>query len=126
MQKGSTDDLNASGLDAVAAAPEHHRVIFENQHVRVLDTMIGPGETVPVHVHGWPSVVYTLETSDFVRRNAVDGSILDSRETAVAVPINKPIELPPLTPHSITNVGERTMRAISVELKGVDRDLLAG
>ena len=27
-------------LDALAAAPAHHRLVFENAHVRVLDTRI--------------------------------------------------------------------------------------
>jgi len=29
-------------LDAVKAAPENHKVIFENEHVRVLDVTIAP------------------------------------------------------------------------------------
>jgi predicted metal-dependent enzyme (double-stranded beta helix superfamily) len=117
MQNRSTENLQTSALDAVAAAPHHHRIIFENEQVRVLDAIIGPGDTVPVHTHEWPSVVYTLQTSDFVRFNAVTGETLDSRESWDSIPLNKPINLPPLTAHSIRNVGDRTMRAISVELK---------
>jgi mannose-6-phosphate isomerase-like protein (cupin superfamily) len=119
MRKRSTKTLELEQLDAVAAAPYHHRVIFENEQVRVLDTRIGPGETVPVHTHQWPSVVYTLETSDFVRFDAASGTMLDSRETTVPVSINTPIDLPPLAPHSIRNVGDTEMRAISVELKNI-------
>lgn len=117
MNKISTLDRPQAQLDAVAAAPDHHRVIFENDHVRVLDTYIGPGDAVPVHTHQWPSVVYTLETSDFVRFDAASGATLDSRETAVAIPLETPLNFPPLAPHSIRNVGNTTMRAISVEIK---------
>lgn len=117
MLKGSTQNLDPAELDAVAAAPDHHRVIFEDEHVRVLDTVIKPGDTVPVHIHPWPSVVYTLETSDFIRFDAAKGTRLDSREAEISIPHDTPITLPPLSPHSIRNVGERAMRAISVELK---------
>lgn len=116
----SKSDIDIRALDAVAAAPEHHRVIFENDHVRVLDTRIKPGETVPVHSHRWPSIVYTLETSDFVRFDAASGESFDSRVTPVPNQIDEPVKLPPLTPHSIRNVGDRAMRAISVEVKNAE------
>lgn len=119
MRKESIQKPNSAQLDAVAAAPDHHRVIFENEHVRVLDTRIEAGDTVPVHTHPWPSVVYTLETSDFVRFDITNGTKLDSREAEISIPLDTPIALPPLTPHSIRNVGERAMRAISVELKNI-------
>jgi hypothetical protein len=32
-------------LDAVEAAPASHRILFENDAVRVLETRIAPGET---------------------------------------------------------------------------------
>jgi hypothetical protein len=117
MGNRSIENLDVTQLDAVTAAPDHHRVIFEDDHVRVLDTCIGPGETAPVHTHQWPSVVYTLETSEFIRFDATTGTTLDSRESAVPIPINAPVALPPLAPHSIRNVGETAMRAISIELK---------
>ena len=41
-------------LDAVIAAPLHHKLIFENGQMRLLDTRIAPGDTVPVHTHRWP------------------------------------------------------------------------
>ena len=43
-------------LDALVAAPKHHRLLFENDRVRVLDTRIAPGDTVPLHTHRWPAV----------------------------------------------------------------------
>ncbi len=51
----------SDSLDAVVAAPEQHRVIFENERVRVLDTRIKPGERVPVHAHPWSSVTCFLK-----------------------------------------------------------------
>ena len=34
-------------LDAMTAAPAYHALLFENEHVRVLEAHVGPGETVP-------------------------------------------------------------------------------
>jgi hypothetical protein len=62
-------------LDALQAAPRHHQLILENDRVRVLDTRISPGDTVPVHTHRWPAVLHVMSWSDFVRRDA-DGQVL--------------------------------------------------
>jgi len=35
-------------LDAVAAAPAHHVVLLENEHVRVLEARVEAGDTVPL------------------------------------------------------------------------------
>jgi hypothetical protein len=107
----------SDALDAVAAAPDHHNIIFENEHVRVLDTRIGPGETTPVHTHRWPSVVYTLQTCDFVRVSAVDRSVLDTRIHPIIIELNTPKHIAPLRPHSIRNVGDKEIRAIAIEIK---------
>ena len=43
-------------LDAVLAAPKNHKVIFENDRLRVLEVILEPGEEEPVHHHRWKSV----------------------------------------------------------------------
>jgi quercetin dioxygenase-like cupin family protein len=60
----STSNLAES--DAMVAAPNHHAVLVENQHVRVLDTRLAPGERTPVHEHSWPAALYILGWSDFI------------------------------------------------------------
>jgi hypothetical protein len=35
-------------LDGVVAAPEHHRVLFENDRVRVVETSIPVGDITPL------------------------------------------------------------------------------
>lgn len=107
----------AEFLDAVIAAPQHHRVIFENESVRVLDSRIEPGETVPVHIHRWPSISYVISSDDFVRFDTNGNVILDSRDSQCAIEIGTTHSLPPLDPHSVKNVGEGEIRAIVVEMK---------
>ena len=43
-------------LDAVIAAPKHHKVLFENERLRVLEVTLEPKDEEPVHHHRWPSV----------------------------------------------------------------------
>jgi hypothetical protein len=68
-------------LDALAAAPQYHELVIENARVRVLIVRIAPGQIVRVHTHRWPSVVYTLSASDFIRRDG-DGKVLFDTRTA--------------------------------------------
>jgi hypothetical protein len=105
-------------LDALRAAPEYHTLLFENESVRVLDTRVLPGETVPLHTHCWPAVQYIVSWSDVVRRGADGGVVLDSRQIETKPGAGTTGWLEPLGPHTLENVGERELRVISVELKG--------
>jgi quercetin dioxygenase-like cupin family protein len=107
----------AEGLDAMTAAPDHHYLLFENEHVRVLDSLLRPGEATPVHTHRWPSLLYVLSTSDFVRYRPDGEVVLDSRGSESMAEPGKAIWSPPLKPHFVRNVGDGDLRVISVELK---------
>jgi hypothetical protein len=43
-------------LDAVVAAPKHHKVVFENERLRVLEVTLESNDEEPIHHHRWPSV----------------------------------------------------------------------
>ena len=43
--------------DAVTAAPDQHRVLFEDEHVRVMEILLPPLAVEPVHIHALPSVI---------------------------------------------------------------------
>jgi hypothetical protein len=103
-------------LDAMAAAPKNHAVLFENEHVRVLDAHVSPGDTVPVHTHCWPGVLYILGVSDFVRRDPEGNVVLDTRGSSHA-PTGSAVWGDVLTPHTLENVGPDELRNITVELK---------
>jgi hypothetical protein len=102
-------------LDAVLAAPQHHTLVFENDRVRVLDTRIAPGDTVPVHTHRWPAVYYTIQIAHFVRRDGEGNVTFDSRTLTTLRPAANWLDC--LEPHSVENVGETEIRLISFELK---------
>jgi mannose-6-phosphate isomerase-like protein (cupin superfamily) len=89
---------------------------MENESVRVLDTRVPPGETVPLHTHRWPSVLYILSWSDFVRRDGEGRVVLDSSSIKM-VSVGMALWSAPLPPHTLENSGGSELRAISVELK---------
>lgn len=77
------------GYDAMQAAPNSHKVIFENAFVRVLEVTVPPsGATIPMHHHRWPSFFLDWDTggkTPHIRYHRPDGSVRDvpSREEAV-------------------------------------------
>lgn len=104
-------------LDALQAAPVHHRLILENDRVRVLDTRIRPGETVPVHTHRWPAVHHIMSWSDFVRRDADGKVIVDTRGKPAPASLPVVIWGEALPPHTLENVGSAELHVVSIELK---------
>lgn len=106
-----------AALDAMIAAPNHHQVLLENQHVRVLDTRIPAGERTPVHTHRWPGVLYIVSWSDFVRYDADGRVLLDSRAWGERPGPGATLWSEPLGPHCAENFGRQELRVIVVELK---------
>lgn len=103
-------------LDALVGAPRHHILLFENNSVRVLDTIVPAGETVPLHTHRWPGTLYLISWSDFIRRDAEGAVLLDSR-TAEPPAVGSAFWSPALPPHTLENIGSTDLRLIGVELK---------
>jgi hypothetical protein len=105
-------------LDATAAAPEFHRVLLENETVRVLETRIEPGQIVPLHTHRWPAVYYSLSRGEIVRRDQTGRVEFDSRLMPLSpAPVTW---APPLGPHTLENVGKTVVHGVSVDGKGGD------
>jgi hypothetical protein len=103
-------------------APSYHSVMLENESVRVLDTTVPPGHTVPLHTHCWPAVHYILTWSDFIRRDHTGAILLDTRNNDTRNNPQHPAEgsaqwSGPLAPHTLENVGESSLRVLSIELK---------
>jgi quercetin dioxygenase-like cupin family protein len=116
-EKSTPEQEWPDALDAMVAAPEHHEVLLENERVRVIDSRIKPGDTVPIHTHRWASVLYVLGTSDFIRYDNEGNAVFDSRTADSQVQAGRVAWLPPLEAHSVKNVGEEEIRVISIELK---------
>lgn len=104
-------------LDAVTAAPKNHKVLLENDQVRVLDVTVPPHEKEPVHAHRWPSVLYIDKAGDFRDYDDKGNTIFDSR--TVKEPIQYPLTqwMGPQSPHSVENLSDEPIHLIRVELK---------
>jgi hypothetical protein len=104
-------------LDALIASPRHHKLLFENEFVRVLDTNISPGEMTNVHTHQFPSSLYFLSWSDFLRYDANGSVLVDSRNFPTTPAPGTALWSGPLTAHSLKNIGDNDLHVISVEIK---------
>jgi len=105
------------GLDALIAAPQHHKLLFENESVRVLDANIPAGEITALHTHRFPASLYIISWSDFVRYDEQGNVLLDSRKLDKTFLPETALWTEPLPPHALKNVGENDLHIISVEIK---------
>lgn len=116
IRKTVKNELWPTELDALTAAPENHKLLFENDRVRVLDTFIRPGQTTPLHTHCWPATLYILSAGDFIRRDESGAITLDSRSSQ-PLSTGSALWIPPLPPHTLENVGNTEIHIIAVEIK---------
>jgi hypothetical protein len=102
--RAAESSTESSSYDAVAAAPDNHRVIFENEKVRVLEVIIKPGEKEPFHEHPRFSVMNIIRGAPLRITQATleDGKIV----TGKTIDVGKdnfqppPLWMPPQGLHS--------------------------
>ncbi len=107
-------------LDGTVVAPDNHRVIFENDQVRVLETTIVAVEVTPLHTHLAPTVMYVLSGSHFVRRDEHGATMVDTRADPDFI-LPKVLFAATTPRHTIENTGDVDLVVIGVELKSTDR-----
>jgi hypothetical protein len=111
-------------FDALIAAPGNHRVLFENDRVRVLSVTVQAGETEPPHHHPLPSVFHIDEaqpSTDIDYAVQEDGSLVETGRRALpAGPPPEALWFAPQRLHSVRNDGSGPYRAIRIELKPSD------
>jgi len=49
-------------LDAVRAAPNSHKILFENDKIRILEVTVDPYGFEPMHTHRYPGVMFGPDT----------------------------------------------------------------
>ncbi|WP_282017633.1 nuclear transport factor 2 family protein [Salegentibacter mishustinae] len=114
---GNPDDWPIE-LDAVIAAPNNHKILLENDQVRVLEVYLAPEEKEPLHHHKWPSVLYIQEAGNFVDYDSDDKVIFDTQK--LSEPLSFPLTMTkkPEAPHSVVNLSKtKPIRLIRVEMK---------
>lgn len=103
-------------LGGVIAAPNNHRVIFENDEVRVLETTIAAGEVTPLHTHLAPTVMYVTSGSHLIRRDEHGATMFDTRADPNYV-LPRALFAATTPRHTIENTGTDSLVVIGVELK---------
>jgi beta-alanine degradation protein BauB len=96
--------------DAVKDSPEHYKIKLENEHVRVIENILAPGEKDPMHTH--PSGWYYLTKPGTMKVFHADGKIEIWQATA-----GEAGWLATLDPHTCENVGKTTMGFVLMEVK---------
>jgi hypothetical protein len=101
--------LELPRYDAVAAAPDNHRVVFENEKVRVLEVTIKPGEKEPFHEHPLFSVMNIIRGAPLrIAQATLQGGNIVTGKTIEAGKDNfqpPPLWMPPQGLHSAENIG---------------------
>jgi hypothetical protein len=95
-------------LDPAVSNPEHYKVVFENERVRVLEYNDEPGQHTTPHIHP-DSVMYTLSS---FRRRLVSGETQREVELEAGT-----VGWLPAQEHHGENIGETATHVIFVELK---------
>jgi len=112
---GTDPDTWDPALDALAAAPRHHQVLYEDELIRVVSVSIAPGETEPAHHHRWPSV--------FVIDRLVKMRDFNGKGEEIPLPIPDAFELPltirmpPQPLHFVHNEDSAPFHGTRVEFK---------
>jgi beta-alanine degradation protein BauB len=95
-------------LDPAVSNPDHYKVVFENDRVRVLEYSDRPGDRTTPHRHP-DSVMYTLSA---FRRRLVSGDAEREVELAAGT-----VGWLPAQQHHGENIGDTPTHVLFVELK---------
>lgn len=109
-------------LDALKAAPENHKVVYEDSTVRILQVLLNGHREEPVHTHKWKSImwiakpavpctIYQYGPDKNGRFAATDSVTIPHMDTDIGQPVD------PEGPTGIKNLGDDQGIAYRVEFK---------
>jgi len=112
----------ASDLDALKAAPDNHKIVYEDDNVRVLAVLLNGKKSEPVHTHQWKSVMWIAKPIVPCKINNYkkdkNGKLVKSDSLIInEMPVNIGQLIDPEGPTSITNLGSENGVAYRVEFK---------
>jgi predicted metal-dependent enzyme (double-stranded beta helix superfamily) len=118
----SEDDEWPPHLDALVAAPANHRLLHEDDEVRVLEVTVQPGERENLHHHRWPSIMVVLARPNYRNFDAAGNEIPPSGGTPANPALPRAIRLPPQKVHAIEVAADapHPFRGIRIELKAAN------
>jgi quercetin dioxygenase-like cupin family protein len=113
----SRDACPWADVDAVKVAPGNDKIVFENEHVRVLDVTVPPHSKEPIHAHCWPSTLYVQQAAESIDRDANGKILFDSRQLKEKPKAPFVLWTPPQGPHSMENIDDVPTKLIRIESK---------
>ena len=103
--------------DAVPAAPRFHKVVYENESLRILEVTVLPGERETTHHHRWPSVMVVDSRPKYINYDKNGREIPAAVQTTSVPEMPIMVRLPAQAEHSIQNLGSTPFHAIRIEYK---------
>lgn len=102
---------SALAQDVVQVAPEQFKVLLENEHVRVLEFRMKPGDKQAMHTH--PATVHIELTPTKVKITNPDGKAVEVEgEQGEAIWVG-PVK------HTVENIGSNEIHGYIIELKDI-------
>jgi len=119
--------------DAINAAPNNYKLLFENNKLRVLEVTVRPGETTPMHGNPYPHVLafnsLTLDSPDITDKKLDPSSALNGQGAGRAPAprthnLTEPMcmTMAPRAPHAIHNGGSVPLHYYQIDYKRIDGD----
>ncbi len=97
--------------DVVQVAPEQFKVLLENEHVRVLEFRMKPGDKQEMHTH--PATVHIEMTPTKVKITDPDGKSVEVEGKEGEVIWVGPVK------HTVENIGDNEIHGYIVEIKSI-------
>ena len=109
-------------LDALKAAPDNHKIVYEDNDVRVLAVILDGKKSEPIHTHKWKSVMWIAKPIVPCQINNYkkdgNGNLIKSDSVIIKeMPVDIGQLISPEGPTSITNLGSENGVAYRVEFK---------
>ncbi len=104
----------ATAQDVVKVAPNHYKVLVDNEYVRVVQNTLAPGEKDPIHIHpaGW----YYVTSPGSMKVTSAEGKV-----TMWEPKLGEQGWLNAEAPHTSENVGKNTLVWVLVEVKSASK-----
>lgn len=109
-------------LDALKAAPDNHKVVYEDDNVRVLAVVLDGKASEPVHTHKWKSIMWIAkpivpcQITNYKKDE--NGNLVKSDSILInEMPVDMGQLIDPEEPTSIANLGSDSGVAYRVEFK---------
>jgi hypothetical protein len=106
-------------MDAVNAAPKNHKVLYEDDKIRILEVTVEPGEKENMHYHRWPSVLI-VDSPAKKREYTSDGKVTSTGRTSAETPLPIVVRMGPTQPHAIENLDTNALHLYRIEMKKID------